>query len=33
MTSTCSSDRPLEVVGEDSLQIVPIVDEVFPEAL
>jgi hypothetical protein len=33
MTSTCSGDRPLEVVGEDSLQNIPRVDGVFPEAL
>jgi hypothetical protein len=31
--STCSSDHPLEVVGEDSLQIIPRVDGVFLEAL
>jgi hypothetical protein len=33
VTSTCSTDHPLEVVGEDSLQIVPRIDGVFPEAL
>jgi hypothetical protein len=27
--STCSSNRPLKVVGEDSLQIIPRVDGVF----
>jgi hypothetical protein len=32
VTSTCSSNCPLKVVGEDSLQIIPGVDEVFPEA-
>jgi hypothetical protein len=32
MMSTCSSDRPLEVVGEDSFKIILRVDEVFPEA-
>jgi hypothetical protein len=31
--STYSSDRPLEIVGEDNLQIIPRVDGVFPEAL
>jgi hypothetical protein len=31
--STCSSDRPFKVVGEDSLQIIPRVEGVFPEAL
>jgi hypothetical protein len=31
--STCSSDRPLEVVGEDSFQVIPGVDRVFSEAL
>jgi hypothetical protein len=30
--STCSSNRPLKVVGENSLQIIPGVDGVFREA-
>jgi hypothetical protein len=32
MMNTYSSNRPLKVVGEDSLQIIPGVDGVFREA-
>jgi hypothetical protein len=33
MTSTCTSDRPLEVVDEDLLEPLPGVDRVIAEAL
>jgi hypothetical protein len=33
MTSTCASDRPLEVVDEDLLEPLPGVDRVVAEAL
>jgi hypothetical protein len=33
VTSTCTSDRPLEVVNEDLLEPLPGVDRVVAEAL
>jgi hypothetical protein len=33
VTSTCASDRPLEIVDEDLLEPLPGVDRVVPEAL
>jgi hypothetical protein len=33
MTSTCTGDRPLEVVDEDFLEPLPGVDPVVAEAL
>jgi hypothetical protein len=33
VTSTCTSDRPLEVVDEDRLEPLPGVDQVVAEAL
>jgi hypothetical protein len=33
VTSTCTSDRPLEVVDEDLLEPLPRVDRVVAEAL
>jgi hypothetical protein len=33
VTSTCASDRPLEVVDEDLLELLPRLDRVVAEAL